>query len=720
MAVISASGRRHVSGFSFALLLVVVMSQWAFPAGARSLTDSDIPIAFSADELSIDHTLATVTARGRVEVNHRERTLFADTIFYDQNADVLTATGNITLLEPGGDVIFARRMEITGDLRDGVVSDIGVILSDSSLLAARDGSRSGDDLNLRNAVYSPCRLCKEDPERPPLWQIKAVRVVHDKSRKTVRYSDAWVELLGIPVLYTPYLSHPDPTVERESGLLAPQFGASSDLGFTAKVPYFQVINTQSDATITPVYYTKSGPALEVAYRHRFFDGEAHLNGSILTDDKKGIRGHFHADARFDLDRTWRWGFEATLVSDDNYLRQYNFPVPDDTLTTRPYIEGFRGQNYTRIEAIHFRGLQSDDNIDETPLVLPMASFHHVGQTDRFGGQFVLDADIVSLMRAKGTDSTRVSLHPGWQNRYISPGGGVYGLSLNLKGDLYYTKDQDVVGETTGLDGVAGRLFPQAKIDWRLPLVRQGRTIYQIVEPIVSVVLAPNGSNPPDIPNEDSLDPVFSEVSLFNANRFAGTDRVDSGSRVDYGLHWGLVGKNNGRTDILIGQSIRFRDSTAFAAGSGLENRVSDFVGRLSAAPTPYLNIDYRTQFNTSKALFRRNEVLAKIGIPAFSIRADYRQIDALGSNEFMGRKDISLGFSSQLSRTWHLSGSALHDLANGETRDFDLGLVYEDECFIVATSLNRSFFRDRDLTPTDTIMVRISLKTLGDFQASVF
>lgn len=697
----------------------------AFPApAARSQetppTPADIPINFVADQLDVDRNLGIVTARGNVEVNRDDRTLLADTISYNQKKDLLTASGNITLLEPTGDVVFAQHMEITGDLKNGIISDIRMILSDRSRVAASGGRRVNGDLELRNAVYSPCNLCPDDPDRPPLWQVKAVKVYHDKSRRMIEYSDAWIEVSGVPVFYTPFLAHPDPTVERESGFLAPQVGASSDLGFIAKTPYFVAIDDQRDATITPVYYGETGPALEAEYRQRFFDGKLDIDGSILNDDTEDVRGHLTADTQFDIDRSWRWGFETKMVSDDTYLRRYGFQIPDDTLTTTLFTEGFRGRNYARVEGFHFRGLEQGDDEDVTPLVLPLASFQHVGEPDRHGGQYLMDASLASITRSNGADSNRLSIHPAWRNRYISPVGEVYALTFKLRGDMYYATDHTPTGETSEFEGVTGRLFPQAKLDWSLPLVRKGENFHQVIEPITSLILAPNGSNPTDIPNLDSVDVSFNETSLFADNRFAGTDRVDSGSRVDYGLHWGVTGKGGGKTSVLVGQSFRFRDDSTFNEGSGLEDRASDIVGKLTVSPTSYLDMTYRAQLDPSDARLRRNELRFGVGPSSLRFTADYRDLAALGSTEFGGREDASFGVSSQIDRFWRVDASTLQDIDESQTRNIRMGLTYEDECFIARTEFSRSFFRDRDLQPAETIMLRISLKTLGNLQTALF
>ena len=107
------------------------------------------------------------------------------------------------------------------DLAEGFVRDIRVLLTDQSRLAAADAKRvAGNKTTFRRGVFSPCELCEDDPDRAPLWQLKAQRVVHDQEDQTIRYYNAWMEMFGIPVIYTPYLEHPDPTVKRKSGFLS--------------------------------------------------------------------------------------------------------------------------------------------------------------------------------------------------------------------------------------------------------------------------------------------------------------------------------------------------------------------------------------------------------------------------------------------------------------------------------------------------------------------
>lgn len=195
------------------------------------------PALITADELRYDETNGLVVAEGNVEIAQSGRILLCDKVVYNINEDVVTAEGNVTLIEPNGDIVSAPFVTMTGDLREGFIRDVRVLMADKTRIAAASGTRTGGNRTVfQKGVFSPCELCRDDPTRAPLWQIKANEVIHDQEAQDVIYRDAWIEFFGIPVLYTPYLEHPDPTVDRRTGLLAPTIGTSDFLGYSTQVP----------------------------------------------------------------------------------------------------------------------------------------------------------------------------------------------------------------------------------------------------------------------------------------------------------------------------------------------------------------------------------------------------------------------------------------------------------------------------------------------------
>ncbi|MDD9875960.1 MAG: LPS assembly protein LptD, partial [Magnetovibrio sp.] len=527
---------------------------------------ADQPVHLVADQLQFDRERKIITADGNVEVRYGARQLSADHITYNQNNNVVTAKGNVTLIEPSGEKIFGDTMDVSGDLKDALIHNIGIILQDRSRIAGVNAEHTaGRITNLRKAVYSPCNLCADDPTGPPMWRIKAVKVIHDKDAKVVEYRDAWLEVFGVPVAYTPYFRHPDPTVKGKSGFLFPKFGNSSDFGAVIETPYFWNISPHEDATITPIWMTKEFPVLRAEYRKRMLKGALDFDGSVTdntADDEfdtekgeLGVRGHILGKGRFDVDQTWRWGFDLERATDDTYMRRYGFSSPA-SLNSQLFAEGFRRQNYFSVKALAFQGLAANDDQDEIPIALPLIDFNHFGRRDRLGGRTNLDLNLLALTRSEGTDVRRLSVHPSWERPFSTGLGDQYRLTVGLNADLYHVSNLERSGIDGRFTGLSQRAVPYAALDWRMPFIKLDNKISQTIEPVASVVWRPYGGNPDDIPNEDSTDLEFDETNLFDVNRFTGIDRVEGGPRINYGINWGVFGKEGGSTKFFLGQSYR--------------------------------------------------------------------------------------------------------------------------------------------------------------------
>ena len=87
--------------------------------------------------------------------------------------------------------------------------------------AARAERTGGNYTVFQNGVYTACEACKDDPKKPPKWQVKAARIIHDQGEKMMYFEGAAPRILGVPLAYLPYFSAPDPTVKRKTGLLMP-------------------------------------------------------------------------------------------------------------------------------------------------------------------------------------------------------------------------------------------------------------------------------------------------------------------------------------------------------------------------------------------------------------------------------------------------------------------------------------------------------------------
>ena len=698
--------------------LLALLAAAGAPAWAQSA-----PILFRADDITYDRASGVVTARGDIEVSVDDRILVADRVTYAERTGVITASGSVAVLQPNGDVFFADEVTLTEDLRAGVLSGFRALLGEHARVAAAGAERRDGNLTtMTRAAFTACKPCEEDRTRPPLWQIKAFEVIHDERRKRIEYKDVVLEFFGVPVAYTPYFAHTDPRVTRRSGLLAPTYGSSSQLGLHLQLPFYFDFAPHRDATIAPIVTTKEGVIGTGEYRERTSDGEFSLRGSLTRGEGRSagragvpdreLRGHIFGRGRFEPDRTWSWGFDLQRATDDTYLRRYDFSNAD-SLTTNAFIEGFHGRSYASANAYLFQGLRSGDDPDTTPAIPALLDYSFVGEPGGRGQTWRLAANALVLDRKRGQSSRRLSLEGRWRLPYTSPGGALYGLWATLRGDLYHT-DGTADPDDGDDDGFAGRLFPQVGLDWRYPLVAHGRRFRQIIEPIVVAIAAPAGGNPSGIPNEDSLAFEFSDANLLSTNRFPGFDRVEGGSRVNYGIKVGVLDALGGYANLLFGQSIRLRPDVTFADKTGLEGGRSDYVGRLDLVLSPLVDFNQRIRLDRDTFSIRRNEISLSAG-PAF-LRLDASFVSLsreLTADELVGREEIDLLGRWQITPRWALTAGMRRDLKGRRTLSYDSSIAYEDECLIFSIELDRAFFDDRDLEPSTSFTVQIKLKQLG-------
>jgi len=697
------------------------------------------PLLFTADEVQYDQDLGVTVAKGNVEVSEGDQILLADTVTYNQRTDTVTATGHVSLMQPTGDIVFADFMELHDNLRDGFIKDIRILLSDRSRMAGNTARRTdGTRTELRRGVYSPCELCKDDPSRPPLWQIKAERIVDDKNTQTIEYHDATMEFDGIPVFYMPYMSHPDPSVKRASGFLAPSIGSGNNLGFHVTVPYFWAIGNDKDFTFRPMLTSGAGVMLDQEYRQVWGFGKLDLEGSLaiggaqvqtgplgvpnLTDSPTPVRGHINGTGIFDISNNWRAGFDVERASDQAYLLKYNFSQPNNFLTSHIYAEDFGQRSYGNISAYSFQSLNPAVGDGIQPIVLPVASYDWTSEPDKIGGLLSVNGNLLNLERHTGPEMRRVSGGMEWRLPFNGPIGDHFDFSVSTRIDGYQADNVPVgLDVNSNQTAFAGRAFPQGALKWRYPWVRSDTYTSEVIEPMAAFVAAPNGGNPPQIPNEDSQGYEFDETSLFRPNRLPGYDLVDSGQRVDYGLHAGIYNYTYGSSNLLVGQSYRLEKSSPFLVGSGLEDQVSDVVGRLAVSPSDEFDLFYRLRLDHRDLAMRRQEAGFSVGPPNLQLGASLISVSNIpGLTALQTGTQVSANITAALTRYWSLK---LYDTRNissgGATIYSGLSLIYQDDCFAIKTTVQQSGIRVGDVTPGVDVLVTLVFKNLGELDEKV-
>ena len=704
-------------------------------AGRLGDVEENAPVDLTADTLENDENTQTVTAIGNVELIQSGRILRADRISYNLETDTVRADGNVILNEPSGETYFADNFELTDKLKDGFATGVRGLLTDGGQFWATRGERvAGTRLIMKEARYTPCEVCEG---KDPVWQLVASKVTHDEEDKRIIYNNARLEFWGVPVLYTPYFSHPDGSVDQKSGFLVPSAGFDSELGATYQQEYYWAIAPDKDATFGAMVATDENPLLLGEYRQRFEDASIELAGGITVSDRfspsgtgrvteeEELRGHIDAEGLWNINDKWRAGFDSEWASDDQYFRQYNISS-DDVLESRAYLERFSGRNYAAIQAIGFQDIRTSNRQDDQPAILPELRASFVGEPNQtLGGRWSADLSALSLYReGNDQDVLRGSAELGWQRRFVSGTGLVTVLDTTVRGDTFKVGDRDVadVNLARSNESTAARGFIQGNLQTSYPLVNRFSGGQMVIEPIGSVTLGSNVNVDSDIPNEDSEDIVIDAMNLFEPNRFAGLDRIEDRSKATYGLRTGFYSDEGYRLELFGGQSHRFDNSdNPFPDGSGLDDDESDFVGQVSAQLGSYLDLDYRLQLDNQNLSSERHEIDASGNLgPVYWSGRYFYGVGLEGTEVEETREQLIGSGVYKLNDQWSLNGSLRYDFSeeNEGLRQASYGVSYTGQCVSVTAIAQRSLTTRSSGDSGTEVFLRLGLKNLGEFAAS--
>jgi LPS-assembly protein len=709
------------AGAAHGQLGALVTGTGAPPASAKA------PVTFLADQVSYDKTGNLVTAIGHVRAWQSGQTLYADKVVINRNTDVATATGHVILLEPTGETIFADSAILSKGMKNAVMQGVSARLEQNGRMIANGARRYNDQIDeMVKVLYSSCDLCKADPTAPPLWQIKASSATRDLQHKMIEYRNAEMEIHGFPVFYVPYMTQPDPSVKRATGLLIPAFGVSSRLGVFIAVPYYIVIDQESDITLTPIIASKQGPVLDAKYRRDFNDGVIHIDISGGRD--KGTLGDaVFSDGTFDLNDTWRAGFDYNHASNPEYLDDFRILPNTTELTSDAYVEGFGPGSYTRLEADTYQGLVASVTQSDLPIVAPYGVYDFVSSPDEFGGRFSVDASVFNVLRDVGTNTRRAAAIGGYSIPFQGPLGQLYTARVQLIGASYQAtalNQQPSYSNINSADTSRGEVFGALFMRW--PFVRSaGGLGSQIIEPEVQLVAAPDIGTSENyrIPNEDSLDLEFSDANLFDLNRYPGIDRIEGGDRADYAMHAAWYLPDGALLDGLVGQSYRLHKDDDYLPDSGLNDNMSDIVARATVEPVTWLNLTYRTRLSHVDLGRRMIDATATVGNNVFNVSGGYlysntnpyvlSSAPGIPAAYFISRNEVTAGIAGNIG-AYSLSAATAKNLQTGGFDSANFTAGWQNNCTAVNIVFYDRFTSYNLDAGSTTLLIQFTFKTLGN------
>lgn len=739
--------------------------------------DAKEQLLLESDQLTFDNDRSIVVATGNVQIAFGQSTLVADRVEYNQQSGRLIATGNVEILEPNGNRIFAQEIDITDDFSDGFVSALNIQTADNTRIAAESAERSGGKVtSFNNGVYTACKACEDNPEKPPFWSIRASKVVINEATKTIEYENPTFEFFGKPVVRLSHFSHADPAVKRKSGFLIPNVSENEELGVSYRQGYFFNLAPSYDLTVHGTYYERQGFLGEVEWRQRLENGEYSISyAGIDQQDPEAFEANTvdaieddrHAvitKGLFDINDRWKLGWDALFQTDENFARTYDLEGKDNNdITNEIFLVGLGEKNYfdlrlqdflvqssnlDELEGGQFPGFQS--STDQQATVLPLLDYNTVTGEEFKNGQISLDVNVTSISRdapqisnfdnilgvssspnerftgVEG-ETTRVSGELEWKASSITSGGLVSTASLSVRGDAIYQNSDNLNSIANPLiqNESIYRVLPAGLFEIRYPLIAQTETASHIFEPIGQIVVRPDERNIGEFANEDAQSLVFDTSNLFERDKFSGFDRVEGGTRANVGFRYSASFIEGGSVDIVAGQSFHLSGENSFAATndlanvgeeSGLETDRSDYVASLRLNDGNNFSGGISIRLDEEDLDLRRAESDITVNEADYSLSASYIYTEAQPNFRFdRDRHEINGTGSVKLDENWRVFGSASYDIVDDQLFEYGVGVGYENDCFSLAVSFSDNENRVTGESTGRTIGFNLGLRTIGGF-----
>jgi len=702
-----------------ALLAVLTLAN---PGWAQSADSS--PIDFTADEVSSNAETGILIATGNVVLEQDNMRLTADRVEYNRDKGEAVASGSVTFLDREGNVHFADNLLLDGDFSTGFAENVISQLQDGSWMSADTADFKENNQKVFNTGrFTPCK-CDFKGGATPAWEIKTTETTHVAEKQMLVHQNVRMQIFSVPFLYFPYLSHPDWTVRRQTGLLQPRIAISSDVGLIYSQSYYIVTGDTHDLEITPHLFGTDGNAVALRYRRLWdkSDLNARLIGGSVNTFKKSRENVMGVDASLNtvLGDYWWTTLRLHRASQDTFQRRYKFD-DDEYLKSFITTEQIKSNRYSRIKAYDFQDLRNNKGPEKEPLMLPSIFHERYLPTNRDNLSVRLRISAISLHNDDYTDIRRWSSELYGQEEYLTN----YGVFSSEGRVTAQYRDIETATDNSGHTGELGQASIAAGFGWSRPVVTQMMDRFVFLEPKAKFVSTKSTDRTNKIPNRDSSDFRLDQANLFLLHREQGEDFMISNSRVDLGMSMSLDDPVFGNVDGFVGSSIRISGKSPDGLNAANErDRISDILASITVKPKKYFDFSMAGRFHPRDFDLNETKTRASVNFGKTRISATYNQLaKSYFSAASSEKEQLILTAEQNLSDNWKVKFTQEYDLINDKRElknsmvDLNFGGGIQD-CLTISIGYARDTETDRDIKPVDEIFLLFNFKYLGAVSTS--
>lgn len=729
---------------------------------------------YLADNIKYQNNKNLILAEGNAKIfDDKGRTIYSEKITYDKNNGIIRTYNNTRFTDKIGNEILSKDLlfnTLTKELiikdkvriydnkknqfflddiiynietRKGVGNNFLGIYSDNSTIKSKkiNFDLTSGKASFEEAYYTTCKNEEiKKGENCSWWSLATSKTFHDQSKKTLIHKNALLKIKKLPVLYIPYLAHPDPTVTRKSGFLPPGFKNLSSLGRTFELPYFWSINESFDATITPVYYFNEKPLVLTEIRKKFKNSLLIIDSSYTQGYKNttneparnsGSRNHFYLNYYLDFENKFfqknNINFQIRKVSQENYLKvnQINTLLTkenDKKLENKIQLLAFNEKSGLDISAKIFEDLNQHTN-DKYEYVFPTGSYAY--NITKFNNNINLKSSFSAKKYHSEQEASDIinEINTTSSNKTLKTLGTSHVLKTRLTNINKYRKDR------LNSDNAINNYFTIA-LDNSLPLYKKNKNQEQIINPKLFLKYT-TGS----MENEKKTDQIFLYSDVYSMNRSSNISNPETGLSLGLGVDYEMSKKDENHNKYFknvlgVGQVFRTNKLDQMPEKTSLNNKQSSFTGfynisllgknkSISNQSSSFIKgfdqntLDFKYNFNLDKGLSRVDQNQATLNATIFNrINAS---ISFDEKNNYAGdERNIDYGFSFLINKNFYFSSNIEKNLKEDFKEYERVGIFYENDCIKIGLNIKKDYYNNDELSNKKSIFLSIILKPFGN------
>ncbi|WP_415321314.1 hypothetical protein ABXT63_01785 [Candidatus Pelagibacter sp. Uisw_092] len=520
-----------------------------------------------------------------------------------------------------------------------------------------------------------------------------------------------LKIYDVPVFYFPKFFHPDPTVKRQSGFLAPTFINSSNQSSVFTLPYYHAISDSKDLTLSPRFYSTNKFLTQLEYRSVYAKSKHIIDFSTLNQKNENSKNHFFSESsgEINLDNFEKSEISLQLqsTSNDTYLKSYKLDSPiindTDTLVSSFNFSAYRSDLAIKSYLTVYEDLSESKKSDKYEYVYPAFNITKELYTslNSFGD---LNLNSNGYMKNHNTNIfEKVLVNDLLFSSY--PSFNKSGLKNNFN-ILFKNTNTDSKNSKKYKNNLNTKLSTLFEYNSSYPLQKKGDNYTNIIKPIISLRYSPNNSK-----NMRDEERRIDANNIFSLNRISSNESVEGGGSFSFGTEFNKNDElNNEIFSGKIANVFRFEEDKNLPTSSSLGKKTSDIVGSINYNPNKYFSINY--EFSEDESLKNTNYQLLKNEFKVNNFISTFEYLNE--NNTIKNESYLSNKTVFKLSNSTSLGFEARENKKTRATEFYNLIYEYRNDCLIAAIQYNKDYYIDRDYKPSENVFLMLTIIPFGE------